>query len=412
MCSPLVFIALELNQTITDKIYHVGPNIYWNSEFKLFVAEKRLFPHLFHWKFVNLGIVVFIGLFGCIFVLSDALFNPKAYELFPLFAVAIQFLFGVAMSGGCLIWSSLVNDLVLMLNELLSFSNKLNRIEAFENHPSEKRFVHKILNDLIICFQNKQLDLMGIISIALVLSFAAIPFILPPIALYMNIDVTFFIFNCVWPRHSRSIYLSITVFTLRSTIVILCITEGCATFRNLSLILIYKFSLCRKCVQCFFKGNIPCINGYRALRILFIIANQFCSLILSLYFGMIFYLIIICATISVVAVNKVPWTLYVFFPVIGAISFIIVAILFYLTVFMADDCTKLINKWIWFCGTNFSQPGNRFKLKIFYKTWLSIQKIAFSYGSWGTITKATRTDYFGSLVSYSANAILTCRDSM
>lgn len=113
---------------------------------------------------------------------------------------------------------------------------------------------------------------------------------------------------------------------------------------------------------------------------------------------------------SVVVAGKVSWTLYVFFPLFGGMAITIVAIMFYLLVFMGEDCSRLRNKWVWYCGMELSQHREKLEIKIFIQTWKSLKNIGYSYGSWGTITKATRTDYFGSLVNYSMNAILACRD--
>lgn len=314
------------------------------------------------------------------------------------------------MSGSCLILSSLVNDFVPMLNELLSFTYKLKRFQGFENLRSKNRFLRNSSNKLLsICFDNNQLDGMGIISNMLALCFAVIPFVLPPIVFYMNTDVNFYIFQYVFLYQSSSTLLKVIVFCLRSIIVFLCTVEA-NSICNLSIILVFMFTLCRKCIQCLCSASYPYIRGYRALRILFIIANQFCSLLFSLYLGMTFYFIIICVTMSVVVAGQVSWTLYVFFPVFGGMAITIVAIMLYLLVFMGDDCSRLRNKWVWYCGMELSQHREKLEIKIFIKTWKSLKNIGYSYGSWGTITKATRTDYFGSLVNYSMNAILACRD--
>ncbi len=213
----------------------------------------------------------------------DAFFHPKNYDLFPLFAVAIQLLFGTAMSGSCFILSALVNDIVPMLNKLLSLTHKLNLQQVNRKRRNKTITKYVIIDRLInICFDNNyQFDVMGLISILLVICFTVIPIGLTPIVLYMNIVVTYFIFLHISPAHSRSLFGSIIWFILRFIIVCLCIPEANSMFRNLAVIFIFMFSLSHKCIQCLCVNVKPYMKGYRALRILFIIANEFCSLLAS-----------------------------------------------------------------------------------------------------------------------------------
>lgn len=246
------------------------------------------------------------------------IFHSKSYELFPLFVIAITFLFATAMSGSCMILSTIANDIVPILNEFLSFTNKLNRPQVHKNRPNKNRIEGKTFENLVnVCFDDDQFDSAGIISINL--CFTIIPVVLIPIILYVNMDLTFYFFFYISSYQSRSVVLNITCFVLRFIIACLCIPEANLMFRNLALIFLFMTTLRNKCIWCLSANLKPFIKGYQALRTLFIIANQFCSLICSLYLGVLLFLIIICGTVSVLAVGKVHWSLYVFFHLLEAL---------------------------------------------------------------------------------------------
>ncbi len=185
--------------------------------------------------------------------------------------------------------------------------------------------------------------------------------------------------------------------------------EASTTFRTLALLAIYMFGICSKCILRLSRCT-PSIIEWRALRILFIIGNQRISVLLTLYLGMVFYLLINCNSGSILTPGKIPWTIYIFFPLIGVLTTVIIVILFQLLIFANTESTKLKLKWISFCGNSLFCQSNRFKMKILCKTLRSTQSIAFSYGSLGTFTKATRADYFHSIAVYSANATLAFRN--
>ncbi len=119
------------------------------------------------------------------FALLDAFDNFKDYDIIKLFAIVIQILFGVAVSGSCWILTSLHTDLVPMFNELLRFESSLpialdhheNR-NILESYPVVAKLRNK-LDFIGIFFDGRNFDIIGIASIGLVFGFTIIPFLLP-----------------------------------------------------------------------------------------------------------------------------------------------------------------------------------------------------------------------------------------
>lgn len=415
MCSPLLFYALEANQKITDYVFRYRSVIYWDYNVKKFCIESRIFPHLFLWRLVNFGIIGCIGLTTCLFTLLHAFNNFEEYNAFEIFAILLQSLFATAGSASCWILTDLHKDLVPMLNELLCYVSNLTTCKdpCLDNQNRKhsttiKRFKNKIDRDGVF-FDDQKLDIIGLASLSLVFCFSLISFLLPAVGLYLNLDAPFFFFKYFFPIKSRSFLGSIGILLMRTTIAAFCVSDVATTFRTLALLAIYMFGLCSKCIQQM-AIRAPIINDWRALRVLFIIANQLISVLITLYLAIVFYVLIICNTETILAAGKIPWILYLFYPLIGSMTSVIIVILFLLLISSHVESNTLKYKWMCYCGLSVVLKRDRFQRKILFKSLQSMQSITFSYGSLGKFTKGTRADYFYSIGMYSLNAILAARD--
>lgn len=401
MNSNTIFRLLELNQIITDKVYRYRPNIFWNHKSKCFLTEKRT---LF-WTFINLAIYLCIVLPGCIYTLLHALYNSKNYDLFQMFAVTFQLLYSVAIFGTYVVLSHF-NELVPMLNELMHFESSLT-------HKSTNMvctpFKRKRFNEIsTFCFHGTSFDKMSLISTGIILWYGVIPVLLTPVLIYCNMDLCFFIARTLLPLAHRNVFIKFSLPMVRFLILLCYLTEGSSTIRTLYILMVFMLTLFRKCVKQLAKGN-PFFKCWYALQILFLIANNFCLYLSTIYLGVTFYIIVICAAFSVLSLGNLHWTLYIFFPAIVSITFTAIAVLFQLCVNMDKESKNLKIKWLLFCVTAFNRVDCRFKMKMFYKTWKSLQIMSFSYGPWGTITTETRTNFFYALLEYSINVILAVR---
>lgn len=200
-----------------------------------------------------------------------------------------------------------------MLNELMHFefsmSHKTTNIAC-------KPLKGKRLNLSKFCFDRKLIDRMGI-----------------------------------WfPTANRNVLLQLTLFIVRSLILLLYISEGSSMHRTLFIVLVFMLTYFRKCILQLGRNN-PVFNRWNALQILFVISNHFWLSVSAIYVGVGFYVVVVCATISVVALGTLHLTSYVIFAIVGIVIFIVSDTMFYLCVNVGEESQKLKHKWLLFCGT-------------------------------------------------------------
>lgn len=187
--------------------------------------------------------------------------------------------------------------------------------------------------------------------------------------------------------------MDIIIFLLRITVAVLCVIEGCTQFRTLPLLGVILFDTCRTCLQALSMENFDknCLQKWREFSILFKLGNEYASTMLTVVLGSLFYLLVLCYTVAILAPGRVSWTIYMFIPTFGIIISTIISIALYLLVNVSEDSKRLKILWRRSCaviaGDNISTT------RILWRQIKCMHHVEFSYSSLGTVTKATRTDY-------------------
>ncbi len=408
MPSVLIYHCIDLNQQITDKIYRYRNNIIWDISKQQFSTETRLFPHIFLWKFVNIVLVLGVGIPTCVTVLLDALFHPENYRFFALFFVLLELYFAVIILTFFRLVSTEFVGFATYVNELIQFESEI--LKNLSKRIGKKRGKQNVLALLShIRLESGHIDMIGIAMILLSVSLAFIPIPFATTALYLNLDAPYFFFKLVAPVDSRLLVIEILIFLVRITVALLCVIEGCTVFRMLPIIGILLFDIFRTCLSVLKTQNVDVcsLRKWREFLILFKLGNEYGSTMLTVVLCSLFHLMVLCYTVAILTPGRVPWGIYMFIPTYCIIISVIIAIVFYLLVNLSEDSKRIKIHWRKCCAVLAREDIRT--ARMLGKHVKCMQNIGFSYSSLGTVTKETRTDYIYSVICYTSNAVLAIR---
>lgn len=409
MYSSFQLVALSLHQTVTDKFYRYRSPINWDRNNKEWVLEHS---SMFFWKFLNF--VIGFGILACIFVLFDAFYNPGKYHIFIVFFVLIECMLGITSIITCCIILENSADSVSGANALHTLSSRLGNNPTMYLKSICDAGNKKCLKSNTKRFQNSlrmkigdQVDFIGCASIIIVVGCILLPILLTPIALVLKLDAPYYLLQeyCTGSEYHYAYYV---VLVFRVFVAEFCVLEACNTFRNVAVLSLTMLQNIRLCVVKIFALK-PKLGALKALKLVLVHLNSLTSALLTVYLGMIFVLEIICMTGSVVAVGRVPWYMYVFFPWIALQVFAFIVVTFSVLIYINSESKRLKQHWVWWCAGKGSKFFILWKLKIKYRQLKALQPIGFTYASLGTVTKSTRTDYYYSVLNYSISLILASR---
>lgn len=150
---------------------------------------------------------------------------------------------------------------------------------------------------------------------------------------------------------------------------------------------ITTFQNVNACVSKLFATISPRQRAWKALKVTLVQLSPLTSPLLAVYLGMVFLLEILCITASVLALGRVPWYMYMFFPRIGVQAFVVRIVMFNKLIFIYEASERLQQRWILWCAMKGSKCFFRWKVKLKFRQLKALQPIGFSYSSLGTITK-------------------------
>lgn len=411
MYTPLQVAALNLHQQITDKIYRYRSIINWDPVARKWFVESSSFTSLWTWKFLNFVLIPF-GVSTCAFMFLDALHNPGKYKLLILFFVSIEFMLGITSIATCLVFLNYAPELVLaanamrqMLSQLIKDSATFSHSSLYRNKEAAKKPKQKIWKAKSSLCANPKFDYTASILIFLLVGLSVIPMLLPVTGIIFKWDAPYYVFKEFKISSSGRWFVDHTVLFIRILVAEFAVVEVCNTIRTFLMLFISWFEEIKICVSVLLKSS-PRLTTWHTLRVIILVANESLSILLSLYLGVTFLLEIICVTLSVVAADRFSWYTYMFFPWIGLLVLFGIGIIFYQMVFIHTESKRVKHSWILFCTKNKGKILNLWNVKIKVRELKALQPIGFTYGSLGTVKRATRTDYYFSILQYSANAIL------
>lgn len=415
--SPLLTIAINLNQWISDALYRYHPILYWHLPTQSFRAETEVHKY-FLWAFSNFVLISGIGGPCAFYGLVDAFISPSGkYKIFELFILWIQFVFAMGISSTAVTLGRNGESLASFYNQLFQFHRLLQQRKL---GWCQSRLTHKIHKEHFP-MSNKyvrtaflpsgQVDILGVAAILIILAYAVVPSFFPILTLYLCVDSPYFLLRNIFPLEYRSILAISLIFVFRTTVVIFCVVEACITFRTMALyaiLLLYSVSKCLDLLKVPLSPLSPTsFRPLTKLRILFTISNETYSVLATVYLIMMFLLLVLCNTLCCVLLPVISenWQIYFFGPLIGTLTTVILLVLFGLVVSVDDSSRKLITQWSLACAQN--RCKNIGLIRRFIAT---MRPIAFTYSSFGTFKRATRRDYLYAVLSYSINCILPFRN--
>lgn len=148
------------------------------------------------------------------------------------------------------------------------------------------------------------------------------------------------------------------------------------------------------------------VKELRQLCIVFAILRYFTAVAIAALLCMVYPTIILCNTVILTLNNIMPWYLYTFFLLCWILLTSIAVIVLGLVVAVDQMSCKLREQWKYSCTF---LKGNLFRMKYVSRLVRSLKPIGIPYGTLGTFTSTTRTDFFNSIFENSINATLALK---
>lgn len=385
MPSELALFSLALNECITKTLLRYRSSVRWNYVIQQFTAECT--SCLFVWKFINLVLVAGIIIPSCIWLLFNSIYYPDKYNFLQLFSVSFELILA----------SILLSMYFVMASDPHLVANSLNGIFALE-HSFKRTFPTNQWRNPSFRRELNQFDLIGIILFLVVIYFAVASPILGIVALYNCLDAPAFVIDNFYPNDLRGRFGSIVVFIVRATVSVLAPVEGGTRFRTMALYSASFFDACAACLETLKRRPISfqSCTDWCALRILFVAGDEYLTKILTATLGGLFYFLLLSNVCSISGFGKIPWNVYIFMPSFAVITTMILAVAFHFLIKTSQESISVINAWKHSNGMVISQY--KWKGRFFHRYLKSMRQCEFSYGSLGTVKRATRTDYIDSVI--------------
>lgn len=374
--------------------------MYWDSSASKFVTQNESYTDQIFWKFVSCFLVGGIGLPLCAYLLLDTVFRPYKYNTTEILAMVVQFSFAVLVLNIFHVLTYYHSD-ILFTNVILNFERKLSHQPSLCSTRRTFRF-----NSSLLKLPTGQFDYIGLCVLGLILVLCVVPFVLPWSVFYMKVDAVILVYSRLELTNSDSLFIFISLYGIRPVFCILCIVEGCIQFRTIPLQGVLTFSLFSSCLQSLItmKPTARSLIYWNRLRILFTIMDPIVSGFLTVVLAVLFYLVVLFTAATIVAKREFPWHIYLFVITFTVVIVVILAIIFYLLVKTSQESLEL--QLVWARALAGTAKSGLFDAKALQKRLRAMQHIRFAYGSVGTVTKETRTDYISSAANYTANCIL------
>lgn len=408
LLSSLQTMALNWSQFLTDFVYKYGPPLSWDPVTQTFRLESRP-RRVYCWLFINYGIVGALQFLGSGIFFANVLSTLHlAYES----TLKIVFAIGITAMSTATLFTCI--SYRLWFQELYEFYNKILIFEfslwiRYSSGPT--RVLATVTNSRLktwrlrmesIRLPTGELDLLGVFSIFLVVGFSIIPPFLPWIGIWMNVDIPFATIQRLLDTYEE---LKLFAVSFRVACTCLLTAEICNCFRFLSAIAILGFRSLESCQSLLLTQSIgdAVLGELNQFRILFSFVRNWMAFLFCTFLALVFVLLMACVTGLVIMVNTAPWYLQFFIALIALITASIITIILYLVISIDQKSSALYQSWM----LSLSQHPCNLKRRQLYKILKSIQPVRIPYGTLGTFKKATRTDFFSSLIVHSLNCILT-----
>lgn len=416
MFSPLIIIALNHNQIVAEKFTRYSCPIYWSQIDQKIYVEGRA-RQLFVWKFVNFGVLAGILFPSSLFVLWDAFRNPEKYNTFQTLLNAMQTLMNGLFPCFALIFWKLRHETMLVVNALtaiehiisyprFSYRNKKGKRDKSCRVKIQECQVFEIIRQRLIF--NGAIDFVGISAVISVPILWLFPTFVTCVGVYFDLDSTCYFLQIYLPSCVKLPVVREFLVLFRFALAYTALLNVCRMVQTYGILGVAFAEALKKYVSRLTDMTLS-FRKWRILQIEFQTSHELVSRALSIALGGVFSLEVVAITGSILAIGKIPWYKYFIFPFTMIIAAILMSQFFREIICLHTKSLFVKQKWILWCTTVKNRNRHRFGLKLADKLLKVMKPLAFSYGSLGSFTKGTRTDFYYSIIEYSIGFLLSYR---
>lgn len=399
LLTPLFQQALNWSQGVNDFLPCHKSFLYWDKNSHKFTKETSTK----WWHIVNFALFGAVGIPFTIIFFYNTLLDPN-------FVSVVEFL--LATLQICMIASAFLTavayrrwgmEQIRFLNELIAYERFLRRKHTPLQHREEaSKGGFKVT---LINLPKGKTDWLGIVANMLIIAFAIVPVIGPWMCIFLDFDLAMLLF-----RHAVESFnlLEILAFHIcRSMFCVLAMVEVCNCYRTMTLTALPMFRGILHCYSSIMRQPLTesAFREHQQLKIVFLFGRDFIGFALSVYLAVVYMAILLCTTTDVVSIKFMPWYFCSLITLTGVVAIVVMCICLSMVVSVDNTGSELGRRWM--CYMSASRSFQRRRLSRILK---SFQPIRIPYGTMGVFKKATRTDFFHSLVMNSINTILGIRD--
>lgn len=400
--SPLIMSAIYLNETFLNKVSRYSRPVHWDLQNQHCFTSKL--KNLLPWLLIHTLILPWVSIVNSTVVLYAYITNRYT----DLNILQISFLFIETFLG--LIVALNAYDYFTKASKWAAFMDSIMKFECHNSSPDHqskhstsrpKKWNSLYLND-------GTLDMYGIALNVVLLGCFTFFILIPPMLFYFELDAPYHFFKVVVPPKWYSFPpVNVIIQLVRLFISTWSLYEGMNITRTSVFLFFLFLRVYTLNLRNLKKGKLSeqAISDYQALVILFSSGNESFSLIVPVYLGMIYWVMVILQTLTIFGFDKMEWHLYISIPYAGVIITYAMIMAWKMAIVLDEQSRNLKTFWVDSIRGNKKKPG-----KIIRKTVEALRPISISYGSLGTITTSTRASYFESLMGDTVQMMLTLRE--
>lgn len=442
LLTPLYLLAASLSETVTDKLYRYQTLMYWDRNSHKFVRESRR-RHNWCWFFMNFVILGIICIPCCVTFLLQSQSSHISIWIFEVLCVSTHLVLYLMTVCAAVAFLTYTPEGILFLNSVVIFEERLQKgceenlrmasmlrrhhISAPTYHQGksmkrcqtrvakilrlvEKCHSTKLLTKTMwvlayLCPSNGDVDWIGILAILVVVIPTIFPLFFSLIVVWLDMDPVFLAFRQV--LHKGDLSFVKTFHWIRIVGYALGTVEVCSSFRMQGICFLLAVKGLSNCQSYLVSWSIGenALRNSRQLIILFALIRGLCAYTALVYLSMIFLFSVMCLATIITSKTLLKWYLYYSVVVITICTIIALLVGFSLVVSIDNASKALQYNWLKSCV----QVTSRNSRNHFRKMVRSTRPLRIPYGSLGTFTEATRTDYFNSIGVNTFNLIFILR---
>lgn len=388
LLTPLFIRAQNYNQKITDTLCLHRTLLYWDKNSHKFKCETRK-RHLYPWFLGNFGIMGSCGIPCLLAYFFQGLHDHQRFSIIEGMAASLQVFCAFAFIMLAIVTYESISELTSFLNEVVIFEEMLH---------------NKYFTDQGDCGP----DTLGILANIIVVNFTMMLFFATGIFIMLDIDFVILPFNQIYPELSFPLKVAFQV--IRVIMVQWALMVAFHWDCTYSMIALLSFRAVQACHALLLSQPVSevLLRELRQFHVLFTVVRDLFAVQFFTVLVLIYGVVVVCTCMVVTFYASVSLVLSVFVCLLWLICVFFTVLLLSMCVSVDSMSSELHASWIHSCG---QLKSNRFQMKLIYRVLKSIKPIGIPYGTLGTFTRGTRTDYIYSIKNDSITAILAFREA-